>query len=195
MSPPQLRVMAGEMGDIFWDLPPWIIYAPGYDLGCTIYVANHTDEEKEYALMGALYRNGALLSEEALPVYGYTWFKVAAGDFIRIYGALRFDETDADLFVGLIERESNVATDSVSTRLVAPAAAGALPPSWPGAPGTVGADWSAMLWMMMPVMMMAMMVAIARPGKEKVVVVTTPEEAREILPPEEARRLLPPGRE
>jgi len=47
----------------------------------------------------------------------------------------------------------------------------------------------------MPVMMMAMMVAIARPEKEKVVVVASPEEAKEILPPEEARRLLPPGRE
>jgi hypothetical protein len=184
MSP--LRVLEGELGDIFWDLPPWITYAPGYDLGCTIYIANHTDEEREYALISALYRDERLLSEEALPVYGHTWFKVEPGDFVRIYGALRFDETDADLFVGLVERESNLPTDSVSTRLVAPAAAGALPPTWPGAPGAPGADWSSMLGMMMPIMMMGMLaMAIARPKEEKVVVAA---------PPSEERRLLPPGR-
>jgi hypothetical protein len=180
MSPPELRVMAGELGDIFWDLPSWITYSPGFDLGCTIYVANHTEEEKEYALMGRLIRDDTLISEEALPVYGYAWFKVTPGDFIRLYGALRFDETDVDLTVSLIERETEQVADSVSTRLVAPAAAGALPPTWPGAPGAPGAgfDWSSML---MPVVMTALMgmvvVSAVRPAKEK-------EEVR-----------LPPGRE
>ena len=31
---PQITVMAGQLGDIFWDLPPWLIYTPGYDIGC-----------------------------------------------------------------------------------------------------------------------------------------------------------------
>ena len=96
---PQITVMAGELGDIFWDLGPYIVYSPGFDIGCTIYVANHTDSEKEYALMARLSRNTALIGEEALPVYGQTWFKVDPGDFIRLYGAFRFDETDADLIV------------------------------------------------------------------------------------------------
>ena len=192
MSP--FGVMAGELGDIFWDLPPWIAYEPGFDLGCTVYVANHTGEEKEYALIGRLYRNEALLSEEAMVVYGHAWFTVAPGDFIRIFWALRFDETHAVLVVSLVDRETEDATDSVSTWLVSPAAAGALPPPWPGAPGAP-ADWSSMLWMMLPIMMMARMgMAIARPEKERIVVVATPEEARRLLQPEEARKLLPPGR-
>ena len=183
---PQLSVMAGELGDIFWDLPSWITYYPGFDLGCTIYVANHTDNEKEYALMARLTRDTTVVSEEALPVYGQTWFKVDPGDFIRLYGAFRFDESDADLTVSLIERDTEQATDSVSTRLVAPAEA-ALPPGWPpGVPAPT--DWMGML---MPVMMMAMlgMVAVAgfRPKEEK---------KEEVVPPvrEERRLLLPPGR-
>ena len=188
MSPsPQLRVMAGELGDIFWDLPPWIVYTPGYDVGCSIYVANPTETEKEYALMARLSSNATVISEEALPVFGYTWFKVAAGDFVVLRGALRFEESDADLTVSLIERETEQATDSVATMLVAPigAAAPGLPPAWPGAP-TTPTDW---MGLMMPLMMMAMlgmvMVSAFRPKKEK-----------EIAPPlvTEERRLLPPGR-
>ena len=188
MSPPQITVMAGQLGDIFWTLPPWITYSPGFDLGCTIYVANPTDEEKEYALMGRLVRDETLISEEALPVFGYAWFKVAPGDFIRLYGALRFDETDADLTVNLLERETEQVTDSVSTRLVAPTAAGALPPAWPGVPGAPGVDWTSML---MPVVMTAMMgmvmVSAVKPAKEK----------EEVAPPRvgKERKLLPPGRE
>jgi hypothetical protein len=184
---PQITVMAGELGDIFWDLGSYIVYYPGFDIGCTVYVANHTDSEREYALMARLSRNAALIGEEALPVYGQTWFKVDPGDFIRLYGAFRFDETDADLIVSLIERETEQVTDSVSTRLVAPTAAGALPPAWPGAPGATTVDWASML---MPVMMMGMfgMVAVSafRPKEEK---------KEEAPVPREERRLLPPGRE
>lgn len=63
-----INVMGGELGDIFWDLAPWINYQPGYDLGCSIYVANPTDTEKEYALMARLSRSEAVLSEEGLQV-------------------------------------------------------------------------------------------------------------------------------
>ena len=183
-SSPQLRVMAGEVGDIFWDLPPWVVYTPDYDVGCSIYVANPAEEEKEYAIMARLSSNETMISEEALPVFGYTWFKVAPGDFVRLHGAFRFEESDVELTVLLIERETEAVTDSVSTALVAPTTAGALPPAWPGAPTTT-TDWMGLL---MPLMMMAMlgmvMVSAFRPKKEKEI---TP-------PPVEERRLLPPGR-
>jgi hypothetical protein len=185
MSPS--TVMAGELGDIFWDLPPWFTYTPGYDIGCSIYVANHSDEEKEYALMARLIRDTTVLSEEALPVFGFTWFKVEPNDFIRLYGALRFAESDCDLTVFLVERETEEVTDSVTTKLVAPTTAGALPPSWPGAPGSTGTDWASML---MPVMMMGMLGIVT-------VSALKPEEKKEkaVLPTQEERKLLPPGRE
>jgi hypothetical protein len=170
--------MAGELGDIFWDLPPWFTYTPGYDIGCSIYVANHSDEEKEYALMARLTRETTVLSEEALPVFGFTWFKVEPNDFIRLYGALRFAESDCDLTVLLVERETEEVTDFVATSLVSPTTAGALPPAWPGAPGGTGTDWASML---MPVMMMGvlgMVVASAsKPEKKEMV---QPREGREL---------------
>jgi hypothetical protein len=191
MSPPQLTVMGGKLGDIFWDLSPWIVYAAGFDLGCRIYVANPTDTEKEYALMARLSSNETLISEEALPVFGYTWFKVAPGDFVRLQGALRFEESDADLTVLLVERETQQPTDSVATTLVAPTAAGAaaLPPAWPGAPGTTGFDWSSVLMMMMPVMMLGMIAPALVPREEK------KEEEKQLVTPAPERKLLPPGRE
>ena len=184
---PQITVMGGKLGDIFWDLSPWIVYAVGYDLGCSIYVANPTDTEKEYALMARLTQDTTMISEEALPVFGYTWFKVDPGDFVRLHGALRFSESDVDLTVLLIERETEEVIDSVATKLVAATAAtSALPPTWPGAPGTTGYDWSSLLGMMMPMMMLGMlgmvMVSSFRPKEEK----------KELAPSE--RKLLLPGR-
>ncbi len=141
--------MGGSLGDIFWDLPPWITYASGFDIGCNIYVANSADVEKEYALMARLSRDATLISEESLPVFGNAWFKVAPGDFITLKGALRFSETNSDLTVLLMERESGQATDSVTTRLVAPASS-ALPPAWPGGSGT--STWSSTLGTMLPIL-------------------------------------------
>lgn len=183
---PQTTMMAGQMGDIFWDLPPWLIYTPGYDIGCSIYVANHSDEEKEYALIAKLSRDTTMLSDEALPVFGFTWFKVEPHDFIRLYGALRFAESDCDVTILLVERETEEIADSVATRLVAPTSS-TLPPSWPGAPGGSGTDWASML---MPVMMMGMLGIVT-------VSALKPEEKKEkaLLPTKEERKLLPPGRE
>jgi hypothetical protein len=182
---PQTTVMAGQLGDIFWDLPPWFTYTPGYDIGCSIYVANHSDEEKEYALMARLTRETTVLSEEALPVFGFTWFKVEPNDFIRLYGALRFAESDCDVTVFLVERETEEVTDSVTTKLVAPTSS-TLPPSWPGTPGGNGTDWASML---MPVMMMGMLGIVT-------VSALKPEEKKEkAVPAIEERKLLPPGRE
>jgi len=73
--------------------------------------------------------------------------------------------------------------------LVSPTAAGALPPSWPGTgstPGTSGSDWSSMLMMMLPVMMMGTVVAATKSKeneREPVSVAVTEE-----------RKLLPAGR-
>ncbi|MBI2849773.1 MAG: hypothetical protein HYX80_01865 [Chloroflexi bacterium] len=165
-----VSVMSGSMGDIFWDLPPWITYAPGFDLGCTIYVANPTPLEKEYALMARLYRGETLVSEEAVPVFGYAWFKVAPQDFIRLRGALRFNESDADLAILLVERETEEVIDSAATRLIAPqATAAGLPPSWPGAPGTsqTGFDWSSLFAIMLPVMMLGMVVGSSKTSEDQ----------------------------
>jgi hypothetical protein len=184
----QISVMAGQSGDIFWDLAPYIAYSPGFDIGCNIYVANPTDTAKEYALMATLSRDTTKISEEALPVFGYTWFKVEPGDLITLKGAFRFTESNADLTVSLVERETGEATDSVVTRLVTSTAA--LPPGWPGATSTA-TDWSSTLGWMMPMLMFAMfgmiMVSALKPREEK-------EHLSPPLVTEERRRLLPPGR-
>ena len=169
----QVSVMSGTLGDIFWDLAPLIAYAPGFDIGCNIYVANPTDRVKEYALMARLSRGATVVSEEALPVFGYTWFKVDPGDLVTLKGALRFTESNADLTLSLMERESGEATDAVATSLMA-LTTSALPPAWPGAPGTTGGDgptWSSILGMVMPLLMFGMlgmvMVSSFKPRDEK----------------------------
>jgi hypothetical protein len=181
----QISVMAGQLGDIFWDLAPYIAYSPGFDIGCNIYVANPTDTAKEYALMATLSRDTTKISEEALPVFGYTWFTVDPGDFITLRGAIRFADTNAVLTVSLVEKETGQETDSVATTLVAPSTS-ALPPAWPGTTTTT-TTWSSMLGMMMPMLMFVIlgmvMVSAFKPEKEKVA-----------PPAREERKLLPPGR-
>jgi len=184
-----INVMSGTLGDIFWDLAPWIIYEPGYDLGCSIYVANPGDTEKEYTLMSRLSREGTVISEEVLPVFGYTWFKVAPGDFIRLRGALRFDESDSELAILLIERETEAVTDSVVTVLVSPTGTSALPPSWPGTGTSAGTsmDWSLMMAMMLPVMMIGTVAAATKSNGD--------EKKAEPIAVREERKLLTEGRQ
>jgi hypothetical protein len=163
----QVTVMSGQMGDIFWDLPSWMAYASGYDLGCNIYVANPTDRVMEYALMARLVRNGQTLTEEALPVFGYTWFKVEPGDFITLKGALRFNDSDADLTVQLIEKESGEVADAVTTRLITTENTAVLPPAWPGSTGSSGTDWSSLFTTLFPFVMLGIVAAmLLRPQKE-----------------------------
>lgn len=160
--------LVGELGDIFWDLPPSVTYSPGSELGCTIYVANPTDEEKEYALMSRLSSDETVISEEAVKVYGYAWFKVDPGDFIRLHGALKFDETNCTLSVLLIERTTQEITDFVSTYLVGPAApTPGWPIGWPGGAGAIPMDMSWILAMMMLLMMGGMAVAMFAPKEEE----------------------------
>ena len=166
----QVSVMSGQLGDIFWDLAPWIAYDPGYDLGCNIYVANPTDTAKEYALMVRLSSGTTVVSEEVIPVFGHTWFNGDPGDFITLKGALRFTESNADLTVSLIERESGEATDTVATMLVATTTTSSLPPGWsttPGTPGSSGTDWSSMMQMILPIMMLGMVAVALKPREEE----------------------------
>jgi hypothetical protein len=148
-------------------------------------VANPTNTEKEYALMARISRESAVISEEVLPVFGYSWFKVAPGDLVRLRGALRFDESDSELALLLVEKETEEVADAVVTVLVSPVNANALPPSWPGTGVTSSSDWSTMLAMMLPVMMIGMIGAATTPKKEEKVV----------IPEREGVKLLPPGRE
>jgi len=181
----QASVMSGQMGDIFWDLAPWIAYDPGYDLGCNIYVANPTDTAREYALMVRLYSGTTMLNEEVIPVFGYTWFKVEPSDFITLKGALRFTESNADLTVSLIERENGEATDTVATRLVATTSTSSLPPGWSTTPGNTGSsstDWSSMMQMVFPIMMLGMVAAASKPREEKKEKTEAPASERKLLP-------------
>jgi hypothetical protein len=175
-----LSILSGELGDIFWDLPPVVSYVTGLDLGCSIYVANPTEVEKEYVLMARLTRNETLISEEALPVFGYTWFKVAPGEFIKLNGALRFDESDASLVVLLVEKETEGVTDSVSTYL-AKVSNSVLPP-WLGGSTTTTTDWSSLLGIMFPFLMLGIMATALKPQSEKKENISQPKEERKLLP-------------
>jgi len=182
-----VNVMSGTLGDIFWDLSPWIAYEPGYDLGCGIYVANPSATEKEYALMARFSRAGVVISEEVLPVFGQTWFTVAPGDFVKLKGALRFDESDGELAVLLVERETEEVTDSVVTLLSSSANAGVLPPAWPGgAAGSSGFDWTSLMYAMIP---FAMIGAMVSPSKQE-----EPDKETKTLNAAEERKLLTEGR-
>lgn len=174
-----LSIMSGELGDIFWDLPPVATYVAGLDLGCSIHVANPTDLAKEYALMARLSRGETVISEEALPVFGNTWFRVEPGDSVKLNGALRFSESDADLIVLLVEKESQEVTDSVSTRLIQ-LATSALPP-WPSSTNT-GTDWNSLLGMVLPVMMLGMVAVVMKPKSEKQESLSQAKEERKLLP-------------
>ncbi|KTB48993.1 hypothetical protein DEALK_18400 [Dehalogenimonas alkenigignens] len=180
-------VMGGTLGDVFWDLPPWLYYTPGYDLGLSVYVANPTDVDKEYALLARLSRDTTQISEEALPVFGYTWFKVEPGDVAKLKGALRFSETNAVLTLLLYEKDSGEVIDSAATMLVAPSSS-VLPPAWPGAPvntGSSGFDLSQMMGMILPVLMLGMVASAMQPKKDQ---------TKRLEPGKEPVKQLPLGR-
>ena len=181
---PALSVMGSALGDIFWDLPPWLYYSPGYDLGLSVYAANPSGSEQEYALIARLSRDGQQISEEALPVAGYAWFKAEPGDLVQLKGSLRFADTNAVLTVLLYEKESGEPVDSVATMLVAPSSS-VLPPAWPGAPGNSGAsgfDWSLLLGMILPVLMLGIVVSALKPKKEETKRIDSAGESLKQLP-------------
>ena len=171
----QLITMAGAKGDVFWDLAPWIVYAAGYDLGCTINIANPGDQPQEYALMAELTSGSTIISDESLPVFGHAKFTVDPGDSIELEGAMRFSSSDAVLTVKLMDPTTGEVIDSVATMLIAPATTNsALPPVWPGTTASTSgtSDWSSMMGFMMPVLMLGMlgmmMAPALKPREEKV---------------------------
>ena len=177
--------LSGTLGDIFWDLAPVIVYDSGSELGATIYVANPTDDAKEYALIARLLSGDTVISEESITIFGYTWFKVEPGDFIKLRGSMQFEDTDVVLVILLIEKETQEVTDSVSTYLASPAAASGWPIGWPGGTTIAPSDLSWLLPLITLGFMGAMVVSISEPRKEEEKAVVIAEE----------RKLLPPGRE
>ena len=78
---------------------------------------------------------------------------------MTLKGALRFTESNANLTLSLMERETGEATDSVVTSLVEQTTS-SLPPGWPGSGGGTGTttiDWSSMMSGMMPMLMFVML--------------------------------------
>jgi hypothetical protein len=156
--------VADKLGDIFWDLGPVVAYVPGYDLGCTVYVANGTDSRKEYALISQLKRGEQLLLEEAVRVFGHAWFPVESGDFVRLRGSLCFNYTDAVFNLILLEKDTEQRTDYVSTQLVSPS--GTTFPPWPSVPSVWGSEWWPLLAGMLGLAVVGM-VAVKGLGKDK----------------------------
>jgi hypothetical protein len=184
---PQQIVLASSEGDVFWDLPPFITYIATTPIGTTIYVANPSAVDREYALLSRLVdASGTLLIEESIAVYDHAWFAVKAGQFVRLHAELAYEFTNAILTVALVERSTDSEVDGVSTYLVAPTAS-QLPPGFPGAPGApglttiAGFDWTSLLMMMMFIPIIGLVVGMTR------------EEERKAPAPSE-RKLLPPGR-
>ena len=157
--------LAGQYGDIFWDLQVGLQYVAGLEIHCTIYVANVTDITREYMLMAEASKGETKLAEYPITVDNAVWFTVAAESVVRLPGSLKIDYTDCILTMYLYERETNAVTDSVSVALTS---SGPTLPAFPGYPAAPGSDWLSMLMMMMVVMMMmTMMTRMFKEEKEK----------------------------
>ena len=163
VSPQQ--ALGGVYGDVFWNLMPATAYVAGTELPCTVYVANPTDEDREYMLSLAISRAGAVVTEYPIRVDDLVWFPVEANSVISLPGSLVVGYSDAALIMSLYEREQNEVVDVVSVALTTTGTSG-LPqlPEFPGMPpvgGNGGLDMgsivSLMITMMIVVMMMKMM--------------------------------------
>ena len=154
------------LGDVFWDLPSALYYEPGAEIGATVYVANPTEEPHEYSLRTKLIRDTTVLSEEPVTVHGYAWFPVDAGDFIGMFGAFSFDETDCLVSLELVERETEEVVDTAETYLMPLPRA----PAWPlpGMPGVTVIDMSN--WLMVFLMLALLgvtVVGLLKPKEKK----------------------------
>lgn len=183
-------VLASPLGDVFWDLLPLVTYIPDTDIGCTIFVANPSDVGREYSLNSSLLTpEGAVISEEAVTVFGHSWFNVHPGGFVKLHGAFRLNESNIGLVVHLIDRETDVEIDSVSTWLVEPIGAvdGAFPPGWPEPePGFGIGTPIDMIGEIIPFLMFAMMgmllVSAFKPGERAEKGVITHPKGRPLPP-------------
>ena len=159
------QVLGGAYGDIFWNLMPSTIYVAGTELPCIVYVANPTDEDREYMLSLSILRDGAVVTEYPVRVDVLVWFPVEANSVISLPGALVVGYSDVGLVMSLYEKEQNGVVDTVSVALTTAGTSG-LPslPEFPGMPPSDGAGgislnsmMSLMITMMMIVMMMKML--------------------------------------
>jgi len=158
----------GVYGDVFWDLMPSIVYVPGTELPCIAYVANPTDEDREYMLALTVSSGGTTITEYTIKVDDLTWFPVEANSVVSLPGALVLGYSDVALTMSLYEKEQNKVVDTVSTALTTTGTSGlpSLPdvppfPEFPGIPPSAGIDIGSivnlMITMMIVVMMMKMM--------------------------------------
>jgi hypothetical protein len=153
--------VGGPYGDILWDLPNIVQYLAGQDIYATVYVANTTDQARSYMLrMRVLDSTGSVVGEGTLRVNNMAWFDVGSWEYLLLPGSMRVSMTGVTLVVELIDRESNEATDSVSTYLVSPSLAQL--PIWGGPVG--GWDLTSLIVLMM---MMGMVAMMAKEEKKK----------------------------
>ena len=118
-----------EKGRVFWDMPSQVEYVPGSDLACAFYVANPTSSVMRYSLCAELYYKALVLTKETIPVSDLDSFTVEPGDFITIRGVLKFNETNAELYVALVNANTGEIYDTVSTNLAYTNAIAAYTPS------------------------------------------------------------------
>jgi len=151
--------LVGDYGDLFWSLGSSVSHVAGGEIFTRIYVANVTDENREYMLMAVVSSGGTKITEFPIKVNGSTWFIVGANDTVRIPSSIEVAYTSATLTLNLYERESNEITDSVSTALIG------LLPAFPETP--VIADTMGSLITMMVIIMMMTMMSKAMAGEEE----------------------------
>ena len=168
--------LGGAYGDVFWNLMPSTVYVARTELPCIIYIANPTDEDREYMLSMAISRAGSVITEYAVRVDELVWFPVEANSAISLPGALVVDYSDVALVMSLYEREQNEVVDVVSVALTSVGTAG-LPglPREPGEPGLptplppfpgyppgsdTGSTISSMITMVITIMMVMMMMKV-----------------------------------
>ena len=153
--------LVGEYGDVFWSLPPSMVYVAGSEIHCRIYVANPTGINREYLLMAALARNGQVIGEFPIRVDEAAWFSVQANSVVSLPGALVLDYSDTVLTVNLYERETNEITDSVSTALTSAGTANLPVLSGIPAPSDMNSLMNLLVMFMVLVMMMTMVTRAA----------------------------------
>jgi hypothetical protein len=155
--------VGGSYGDILWDVPRVVQYLAGEDIYATIYVANTTDQDRSYMLrMRVLDSTGSVVGEGTLRVNNMAWFDLGTWEYAILPGSMRVNMTGVTLVVELVERESNEATDRVSTLLVSPTLAQL--PIWGGMPTVGGMDLMSLIVL---TMMMGMMAMVAKEEKKK----------------------------
>jgi len=153
-------VGGGDYGDVFWSLQPITSYIAGGEIHCHLYVANTTDVDRNYMILGRLTKNNQVVGEFPILVGPLTWFSVGAGEVSDFITSLVLGYSDCTLSVHLYEESTGDEVDSVSATLTT---AGLL--QLPGVPG--GVDWSSMIMLMVMVLMIGMVMPKMLEEKEK----------------------------